>query len=248
MTGAIPAKASEWYLGGFVGGAFTLDTDVKSTGTPINGVLFPGSGNNVSLDASPLVGAKGGLCLGFFPNLCAEIEFDYFQPKIGGESASGKQVIVPIQVGSQREFSSVPRLDLNVWNLGVNAVGRMGFLSEAGYPLGRRLHLYLGVGPSFVWTRAKFKDRTFGIFFAGKKDTDFSVGVQALTGIKYFITENLAVFAEYKFKHWDPHFKFSRTGSFVSSGGAAVTLNPTQKINPSSLNTNLFYMGLVFHF
>ena len=148
-----------------------------------------------------------------------------------------------------REFASPPRLDLNVWTLGLNAVGRIGFLPEGGYPLGRRLHLYQGVGPSFVWTRAKFKDRIAAEFFAGKKDTDFSVGVQALTGLKYFITKNLAVFWEYKFKYWDPDFKFSLTGDFTQSvpGAGFVTTNPTQNINLKGLYTNSFYVGLAFH-
>jgi len=246
----MPAHANEWYIEGFVGGAFTLDTDVKSTGTPIfdnSTKIFPPSAKDVSLDSSPVVGAKGGLCPNFFLNLCVELEFDYFQPEIEEQVVRGRQRVETVASAEIREFVSPPRLDLSVWTLGLNAVGRIGFFPEAGYPLGRRFHLYLGAGPSFIWTKAEFKDRTFGQFFAGKKDTDFSVGVQALTGIKYFITKNLGVFAEYKFKHWDPHFEFSRSGSFPSVFAASIE-NPTQKINPSSLNANLFYVGLAFHF
>jgi len=254
--GEMPVRTNDWYVAGFVGGAFTLDTDVESTGNAAglvnSSLLFPPSTKDVSLDASPLVGAKGGLCPRLFPNLCLELEFDYFQPEIGEQVVRGRQTVVTIGggVGPEiREFASPPRLDLDVWTLGLNAVARIGFLPEVGYPLGRRVHLYQGVGPSFVWTRAKFKDRIAAEFFAGKKDTDFSVGVQALTGLKYFITKNLAVFWEYKFKYWDPDFKFSLTGDFTQSlpGAAIVTTNPTQNINLKGLNTNSFYVGLAFH-
>lgn len=118
----------------------------------------------------------------------------------------------------------------------LKAVGRMGFLRETGYPLGRRLHLHLGVGPSFVWTRAEFRTSPF----AGTKDTDFTVGVQALAGVKYFITKNLAVFGEYKFKHWDPGFRFSTEDS--------VGRLFSEKFNPDGLDVNVFNTGLAFHF
>jgi len=206
--GAMPAKSSDWYIGGFVGGAFTLNPDVTLTRNFSSGTSVI-KGKDVSFDASPLVGAKSGLCPGYFPNLCVELEFDYFQPSVDEQFARGV-VIRPTSVGDE---ASIIDVDLSVWNLGLNAVGRMGFLQEPGYPLERRLHLYLGVGPLFVWTRGQSGSSPTG----GEKDKNFSVGVQALTGIKSFITKNLAVFGEYKFKHWDPgRFKFiCRTCSII---------------------------------
>jgi len=223
VAGAMPAKASDWYIGGFVGGAFTLKPDVTLTR---NFSVDPsvGKGKNVSFDASPLVGAKSGLCPGFFPNLCVELEFDYFQPSVDAQSVQGVRT-TPTRV---IEGAFITKVDLSVWNLGLNAVGRMGFLQEPGYPLERRLHLYLGVGPLFVWARGQSGSSPTG----GEKDTTFSVGVQALTSIKYFITKNLAVFGEYKFKHWDP--------STLKLG--------IDEFNPDSLNVNVFNQGLAFHF
>ncbi len=246
---AAPAEVSDWYIAGFVGGAFPLDTDLKSTdafidqvdGTILSTFTITSKGKDVSFDASPLVGGKGGLCPGFFPNLCLEIEFDYFEPKFERQTVRGRQTFTfdgfsfPSGVGP----TSFPQLDLSVWNLGLNTIGRVGLLPNARYPLGHRLHLYLGVGPSFIWTTARLKE--FGVL-AGKKDTDFSVGVQALTGFRYFVTKNVSLFGEYKFKHWNPDFKFSQVTSF---NGFSST--ERLKINPSSLNANLFYVGLAFH-
>ena len=236
VPGAMPAKTSDWYIGGFVGGAFTLNPDVTLTR---NFSVLPSvqKGENVSFDASPLVGAKSGLCPGYFPNLCVELEFDYFQPSVDGQSVRGVTTF-PTRV---IESVFITKVDLSVWNLGLNAVGRMGFLQEPGYPLERRLHLYLGVGPLFVWARGQSGSAPTG----GEKDTTFSVGVQALTGIKYFITKNLAVFGEYKFKHWDPgRFKFICRLEFCLGG----SVDRIDEFDPDSLNVNVFNMGLAFHF
>jgi opacity protein-like surface antigen len=104
---------------------------------------------------------------------------------------------------------------------------RIGFFEAAGYPLKKRFHFYVGGGPSFVWTTARSGSLTAG----STKDTNFVVGFHALAGLKYFITEKLSVFGEYKFKHWEP--KAFKLGS--------------DHFDVSSFNANLFYIGLAFH-
>jgi opacity protein-like surface antigen len=213
---------NDWYLAGFVGGAFPLQTNAVTTRT---NVFFASinDGKDIPINASPLVGAKAGLCLDYFPNLCSEAEFDYFRPKIDEQFARGTTT----GPGGVAEGAGVPDVDLTVYNLGLSAIGRVGFLEAAGYPLKKRLHLYLGGGPSFVWTAAHSGSTPTG----GANDRNFVVGFHALAGLKYFITEKFAVFGEYKFKHWAPK---------------AFSLG-TDHFDVSSFNANLFYIGLAFH-
>jgi len=92
------ASAWEWYLGGFVGGAIPQNTDFRFTGFQegLFSVLpatilatseaVEASAKGRSLEPSLAGGAKAGACPPFFPYLCAELEFDYFQPDMAGQS------------------------------------------------------------------------------------------------------------------------------------------------------------------
>lgn len=254
-------SASEWYVGGFVGGAFPQNTDLRFTGQETTGFsvlpliilgttqAFEVKAKDRSLDPSLLGGAKGGVCPRFFPYLCAELEFEYFQPEMGGHNPFQAPFL---DVEDLARRAPLARFDFRVYNLGLNLIGRMPVLKEAGYPLGGRLHLYLGVGPSFVWTTAKDKDCFSGLELIGQPaqggiqlipridpsrcnqtNTDFSVGVQALAGGKFFLTKHVALFSEYKFKHWHSDFAFQPGGI------------QHQDID---FNVHLVYVGLAFHF
>ncbi len=254
-------KSNEFYLAGFVGGAFLNRTDLDithDTGPPSGGggggSLIEIKARGVTFDSSPVVGAKGGFCPGALPNLCVELEFDHLNPKIENQVVKGDVTDDGVPIFSQ---AGVHALDLSVWNLGLNLIGRVAFLPESGYPLGGRMHLYGGAGPSFVWTHAKeigceSSALVVGISATiandcGKSDTDFSVGVQALGGVKFFITKNLAVFGEYKFKHWTSDFRFSHSGPAGGVVGAAAATLDT-RIENVTFNTHLFYVGLAYHF
>ena len=244
LLSAMPAQASEWYLGALVGGSFPADIDMKSKMVaPSENEVFTYKTKNLDLNNSAVVGAKGGVCPGFFPYLCLELEFDYFWPSIAGQTATNRGTAC--ESDSCDSFSSSRRhkADIRVANLDPMLIARYAFLQAAGYPLGGRLHLYAGVGPAFLWTTAKIKTNEFGIDevadnLSGKKDTDFAVGVAVPVGIKYFFTKNLAIFAEYKYKHWSPSFKFSAT----EEG------DPFKLTTKTHMNANLVYVGLAWHF
>ena len=247
------AKNWEWYAAGFVGGAFPNNDDFKVT---IDSQLVapppPGAVTTTEAKvrdgtflASPLVGVKGGVCPSALPNFCAELEFDHFNPTLDTQITAGNFTFAP---GVFANSAFVNKVDLSVWDLGLNLIGRVPFLMESGYPLGGRAHLYAGAGPAFVWTKARDQCQTFGVgSFCGGTDTNFSVGVQALGGLKFFITKNLALFGEYKYKHWRSEFNFKGSGSFTA-GGATTTFNDTTKIKDLDFNVNLFSVGLALHF
>lgn len=213
---------TDWYLAAFVGGAFTSQTSiVLERSNPF--FVSVNRAKDVSVNTSQVVGVKAGLCPSYFLNLCGELEFDHFRPNIDEQQARG----VVIGPGGTSPQAFVSNVDLSAWNLGLSAIARFGLLADSGYPLGKRLHFYLGGGPSFLWTEARSGSAPTG----GREDSKFAVGVHALSGLKYFITKNLAVFGEYKFKHWEPH-------SF--NLGA-------DRFEPGSFNSHLYYLGLALH-
>ncbi len=272
ILGGRPAAADalnwEWYVGAFAGGAFPMSDDLKvrrsltetDTSTFFPPATFAITETTTALgsnfDASPLVGAKVGVCPGFFPYLCAELDFDYLQPTLGAQTTAGTTNAVFTINGSPIDLSTsnvaqISRVDLNVWDLGLNLIGRFGFLPEPDYPLGKRLHLYLGGGPSVVWTHAKNVCTGIsgsGAEVCGGKDTNTSIGVQALAGVRVFITKNLAIFGEYKFKHWAADFSFSGTMSQTFGPDFQVTQKTQTKITDVDFNVQMFSIGLSFHF
>lgn len=278
---AMPAQANEWYIGGFVGGAFLQNTDVRTNVFPnefFGLVSKTLTGANVSLDSSPAVGAKAGGCPSFFLYLCSELEFDYFQPKLAhqftgnvpriGAGLTPDTFFFFLQTLGERT-GQLPRFDFNVHNLGLNLIGRLPLIKEPGYPLGGRMHLYLGAGPSFVWTKAQNKDCLasgsvesvfqteeglqtipLGVIECAHSDTRFDVGVQALGGAKFFMTKNLALFGEYKFKHWNADFNFP--SRFVRAEGSSFDPSNLQRLQGTFLrnvdfNAHLFYLGMAYH-
>ena len=262
------ALSWEWYVGAFVGGAFPMSDDVKVTRSESDTFTSPffapfstsltetAAARGVTYDASALVGGKAGTCPGFFPYLCVELDFDYFQPTLGAQTTGGRTTATLTLDGSQfgpfttANFAEITRVDFSVWDLGFNLIGRFGFLPESDYPLGKRMHLYLGAGPSVVWTRAKNVCSGFpgsDTQICGGTDTNTSVGVQALAGVRFFITKQLAVFGEYKFKHWTADFSFS--GNATQDLGTFQVAEKTQtRITDLDFNVQMFSIGLSFHF
>jgi opacity protein-like surface antigen len=256
------AAAHEWYFGGFIGGAFPQDWHIEKKGVNLETVRFEVMRFDKSLKSSLAGGAKAGFCPGFFAYLCVEIDFDHFRPDMKGPGLPKSFE----SIGDFVEQAPNARFDYRVNNLGLNLIGRLPLLRDPEYYLGGRLHPYIGVGPSFNWTRAQARDCLEGSglsvtevpegivlsrFFiesrCNRSDTDFSVGVQALAGLKFFITKNLAIFTEYKFKQWHSHFSFT-TGPLVPEVILGTKQQLVLKPADAKFNVHLIYVGIAFHF
>lgn len=74
-----------------------------------------------------------------------------------------------------------PGFNLNVTTWAINALVR--------YP-GEKFQPYAGVGLGVFFAEAKFQ---------GQSDKDTVPGLNALAGLRYFLTERVALFAEYKY-------------------------------------------------
>lgn len=116
-----------------------------------------------------------------------------------------------------KNLDDVPGIHLTVTNIGVNILLR--------YP-GVTFQPYLGGGPAIIIARLSDSTTT-------QQDTDVSVGVNFLAGIRTFVTPAVAVFTEYKFTN----ATFGFNGAFGSVGGF-----------DSAYQAHQLFAGLSYHF
>ena len=110
-----------------------------------------------------------------------------------------------------------PGIHLAVTNVGANIVLR--------YP-GVTFQPYLGAGPGIMIARLSRSAET-------QQDTQVSIGFNFLTGIRAFVTPNVALFTEYKYTD----AKFGFDDAFGSFGGFDSTYRAHQ-----------LFLGVSYHF
>ena len=116
-----------------------------------------------------------------------------------------------------KSIDSTPGIHLAVTNIGANILLR--------YP-GVTYQPYLGIGPGILIARLSRSVET-------EPDTQVSIGFNFLTGIRAFVTPNVALFTEYKFTD----AKFGFNGAFGSFGGFDSTYRAHQ-----------LFVGVSYHF
>ena len=116
-----------------------------------------------------------------------------------------------------KNLDDVPGIHLAVTNVGANILFR--------YP-GATFQPYLGLGPGILIARLDCSATT-------ERDTQVSIGFNFLTGIRAFVTPNVALFTEYKFTD----AKFGFNGAFGSTGGFDSTYRAHQ-----------LFLGVSYHF
>jgi opacity protein-like surface antigen len=116
-----------------------------------------------------------------------------------------------------KNLDDVPGIHLAVTNVGGNILFR--------YP-GVTFQPYLGLGPGILITHLSRSATT-------EQDTQVSIGFNFLTGIRAFVTPNVALFTEYKFTD----AKFGFNGAFGSVGGFDSTYRAHQ-----------LFAGVSYHF
>jgi opacity protein-like surface antigen len=233
-------SAAEPYLAGYLGAAVTEDKDLR-TELEINGVpIVNGRARDLSFDTSLVFGGKAGY---FFDgnvlggNIGAELDVYHFEPDLAAQTVTFSGMLGPVTGDVQMRLQSA---DIEVTAVTANLLYRFRLLSEARYPRGR-LQPYIGVGGGAFIARIKTRttplDGNLDI-----SDTDVRPGVQALGGARWFLTRNIALFAEYKFIHTDAFsFTFKESGTV---SGFPVTETARDR---ASITSHLFYGGLGFH-
>ncbi len=231
---ARPAHA-EAYFAGYLGASFTQSSDVEISETmpgfislgPFLTLQVPPSSlrlKDVAQETSLMGGGKLGYWLEAFPNLGIEADAYHFSPDSERNNVPISGNIAGVPVPARTVSLGADRASILV--LGFHLMGRLRFLQSSELPNGR-LQPYLGVGP--------------GIFFAdvstfGVAHHDDTVGVQALAGLKVFLSRLVSLFGEYKFSHFSSELLRIATDKGKST---KVTLD---------LNSHHLYGGVALHF
>jgi opacity protein-like surface antigen len=202
LATASPA-AAEFFLDGYTGKAFTLNSDLhikQSGGTDFT--FSDVSWLDKSFEGSPYHAVRGGYFFESIPWFGLAIDFFHF--KVFAETTdtrplSGTVAGVPVG-GSAQVGSLVQKFEVShgVNYFMLDALFRYGLLKDAErFPKGI-VQLYGGVGLGAVLGHAESVVRNVsaepGYEWTG-------IGVQAIAGVRVLFWKYLGVFAEYKFTH-----------------------------------------------
>ena len=236
-----PALArAEPYVAGYVGAAFTDDKDLR-TELELNGTPFVnGRARDLSFDTSVVFGAKAGY---FFErdllggNAGVELDVYHFEPDLGAQTVR----FTGLFAGFNGDFETrLQSADVEVTAVALNLLYRFRLLPGPQHPRGR-LQPYAGVGAGAFIARLATQTSPFDTN-KDISDTDVRPGVQALGGVRYFLTRSIALFAEYKFVHTDTFsFSFKESGTI---SGFPATETARDRAN---ITSHLFYGGIGFH-
>jgi opacity protein-like surface antigen len=174
----------DFWVGGQIGGVFTLDRDVDVAFPGIQGTL-----TNIRTDA----GFSAGAIVGY--NFC----LPYRQP---WERFFGVALDFQWNQFNQPEQGFLPKVDGNQFAL--------TFLGRLQYPLmgsdtftRGRIVPFLMFGPSVVWTNSDFSN-----FGGGSSQTSTDFGIVAEVGVEFFIIPQLSIGPSFRYRHvFGPSFE-----------------------------------------
>jgi opacity protein-like surface antigen len=232
--------AGEPYAAGYVGAAITQDKDLR-TELEINGVPFVnGRAHDLSFDTSVVFGGKGGYYLDrplLGGQLGAELDVYHFRPDAAAQRVRFTGLLAGVPGEARTRLQSA---DIEITAVTANLLYRFALLSQPQFPRGR-VQPYIGIGAGAFIARLS---TTTSPFDENKDiaDTDVRPGVQALAGVRWFLTHNIAVFAEYKFVQTETFsFKFKESGTIF---GFPATETARDR---ADITSHLLYGGIGFH-
>lgn len=213
-----------------------MRTELELNGTP----FVNGRAHDLSFDTSVVFGAKGGYFLDrplLGGNVGAELDVYHFRPDLGDQSVRFTGLLAGVTGDTQIRLQAA---DIEVTAVTLNLLYRFGLATDQQYPRGR-LQPYIGVDAGAFIARLA---TTTSPFDENKDiaDTDVQPGIQALTGLRWFLTRNIALFAEYKFLQTQTFsFRFKESGTIF---GFPATETARDR---ADITSHLFYGGIGFH-
>ena len=232
--------AAEPYFSAYAGVAVTEDKDLR-TELELNGTPFVnGRARDLSFDSSVVFGGKAGY---FFErnllggNVGLELDVYHFEPDLDAQTVRFSGLLAGFNGDIQTRLQSA---DVEITAVTLNLLYRFRLLPAPQHPRGR-LQPYVGVGVGAFIARLSTQTSPFDTN-KDISDTDVRAGVQALGGLRFFLTRNIALFAEYKFIQTDTFsFNFKESGTVF---GFPATETARDR---ADITSHLFYGGIGFH-
>ncbi len=190
--GASPVLAEIEMYGAMYGGVVIPHdfSDTKGRGVDA-GIEF----SDLKLKTSQMLGGKVGFYSSRIKWLGAEAEFNWSNPHL-------KQQNTTATLGGASGILPVTGKHLRVLTGAFNVLAR--------YP-GERVQPYAGVGLAIVNARLSGGEP------GDRNDSVIAPGLNALVGVKGFLTENLALFGEYKFTRAELSFNTEGIDTILST-------------------------------
>jgi opacity protein-like surface antigen len=208
----------EFFVGGFLGGAFVADTQWDYRAGP-----WSTKAHNMQIDP----GITGGIKLGYFLD-----SFPYFgieaEGSIGRHYQPSQTVSLnPVPGRVVGNYGQINGQSMLAWTMAFHFLGRYGFLPSREVPFGH-LQPYVGIGPGLVMLYAE-----------ADSAKNFSLEVEA--GVRYMFNRNLGAFLEYKLsQQWQVELESQnlRFSNAVMPASTAVF----------DFTRNQIVVGLAYHF
>ena len=219
-----PAYA-EMYIAGHAGVTMPRDTTqgtLQGTGDPFlagQPLSAPTSLSDLDLQTSIVYGGKIGYYFQKAKALGVEVEGFNTTPNIKQQTA---QLVQPGQDPVPIVVSGTLRVTTMAFNLVVR------------YP-GAKFQPYAGAGPGIFWAHLKTPVDS---------DTSTKAGFNALAGLRYLLTDHIAVFGEWKYQHAVFNFNTQMFSSATLPQGQVNSLSGVKL----HYNANMFTFGLSYHF
>jgi opacity protein-like surface antigen len=216
------------YIAGHAGVTVPRDTTqgtLNGTGDPIftdPTKSFPTYLSDLNLETSVVYGGKIGYYFESARALGIEVEGFSTTPNIKQQTA---QLSQPGQDQTPFDISG----NLRVTTAAVNLVVR--------YP-GARFQPYAGAGVGVFWAQLKTPVDS---------DTDTAPGFNALAGLRYLLTEHIALFGEWKYQHAVFDFNTQTFASATLPQGAIAQANSLSGVK-FHYQADMFTFGLSYHF
>jgi opacity protein-like surface antigen len=185
----------EWYLGAYTGLSYLPSADWKfdnnfppplstETGLPLGGAAqYTGrTAKNIHYEPGVLGGIKFGRYLDACPWLGWEVETNFSRNRIRGDQGL---ISPPVSGGPTNVLGGSDWF--MIWALQSNLLARYGFLKDKEVTFGR-LQPYVGIGPGLE-------------IIYGRTDSTKNFAIETMAGVRYMLTDKIAVFGEYKFSY-----------------------------------------------
>jgi len=132
--------------------------------------------------------------------------------------------------------TEIQSADIEITAVTINALYRFRLAADREYPRGR-FQPYVGIGVGAFIAHLATTTSPFDIN-KDISDTDVRAGFQALAGARWFVTRNIALFAEYKFVQTQTFsFTFKESGTI---GGFPLTETARDR---AAITSHLLYGG-----
>jgi outer membrane protein OmpA-like peptidoglycan-associated protein len=224
--------SAEPYFGLYAGVAFPFENDLTIGNFPAPGNLTVDlKVRDSNGDTSGILGGKFGYFLDPLPFLGFELDvFNVFGPdvdnnrtrdvdtKIGVVGRPELGGVSSTQTRPLSDFGVGPESEVGLTGVMLDIVGRLPLMRSQEFPVGR-LHPYIGVGGGWINARFDVPNNVGGGTF---NDDSNTWGAQGLAGLRYFVSPNVALFAEGKYLYV-PNVKFKDGGTRVYTDFDIVT-------------------------